>query len=631
MAVSLRSSLRLRLVLTATFLSVLLLSLGTGVVPMFVSQVLLDDALENAQVQLVQLRSNVEAPLAFSDQEALLLELHKLGVDQLAYAEVHQGDALSVQVAGSHHTPPAVDLPLEVETVWLDDGVIHAAVHFLSALDEPATLRLGFNTTRLNEAERRIRRVTLVASIIVSIGLWLLLNGLGSRMLRPVERLTTWADAIAAGQRPDVPAPRASPLGGDELARLQHAFASMVHELRDKHEALENARQGLETRVAEQTSELSRALKRAQAGSLAKSRFLANMSHEIRTPMNGVLGMARLLQESRLEPHQLEMVSTISSTGQTLMSLLNQILDLSKVESGQMAPEHTQYEPAEVCAQVVSLFACEAESNGLSLTLRVDVRVPRLLVGDPLRLRQILTNLINNGLKFTDQGRVTVSLDWNGQELLVMVSDTGCGIPPHRQDAIFENFAQGDSSTARTHGGTGLGLAICRQLLEGMGGHIRVESTVGVGSTFHVCLPQTPIKARAHSAEPLPTASGQLRGMRVMVVDDNPVNRRVARSMLEKMEALVEVVDGGEAAVQIAAKGQLDLILMDCHMPGVDGFEATRRIRAQGLDLPVIALTASVFDEDRQACLMAGMDDVLTKPVMPEDLVRTLQRHRQVA
>ena len=369
----------------------------------------------------------------------------------------------------------------------------------------------------------------------------------------------------------------------------------------------------------------------SEAASAAKSEFLANMSHEIRTPLNAILGLTYLLKQEDPSPAQRERLSKMEVAGRHLLSLINDILDLSKIEAGRMDLEHTNFHLSAVLDNVASIIRDTATDKGLRLETDTD-GVPLWLWGDVTRLRQALLNFAGNAVKFTERGRICLRsrlLDEQGDALLVRfeVEDTGIGLTPEQQSRLFQAFAQADGSTARRFGGTGLGLALTRRLVELMGGQIGVASTPGVGSTFWFSVPLQ----RGHGPMPiLPSATiatgadtllrTRHRGARILLAEDNAINVEVVLEMLHGVGIDVAVAANGREAVEQARHQTFDLVLMDMQMPELGGIEATRLIRAlpHWDDRPIIALTANAFAEDRQACLAAGMNDILTKPVEPD-------------
>jgi signal transduction histidine kinase/CheY-like chemotaxis protein len=369
----------------------------------------------------------------------------------------------------------------------------------------------------------------------------------------------------------------------------------------------------------------------ARAADRAKSEFLAMMSHEIRTPLNGILGSAELLSESRLTPSQRDLVATVTTSGELLLSIVNDVLDFAKVESGRMELDSVAFRPADTIRNVVEVSRATAQAKLLSLTLELAPDLPAVVVGDPGRLSQVLGNLVNNAVKFTAAGEVRVRASAepdgaNGTILRVSVQDTGIGIAPDVQATLFQAFVQADSSTTRRFGGTGLGLAISKRLVELMGGEIGVESVAGLGSTFHFAVRLDLAADDALPLQPSPADHGPVDDRpadadhaRVLLVEDNMMNQRVVTLMMEHLGYGLDIVSDGTAAIETLASGAgYDLILMDCHMPEMDGFEATRRIRQlDGLvaRTPIVALTANAFPADRQRCLDAGMDDYLAKPI----------------
>ncbi len=371
-------------------------------------------------------------------------------------------------------------------------------------------------------------------------------------------------------------------------------------------------------------------LERAQAANHAKSLFLASISHEIRTPMNGVLGMTEVMLQEAKDPVAREQLEVIQRSGKLLVSLINDLLDVTKLEAQRLKLEEHDFDLQELLSDVGLLFSPLAKDKGISLELMLEAGLATARRGDSLRLRQVLVNLISNGIKFTERGAVRVSVKrGEGDQVSFEVADTGIGIPSHVQSRLFSVFEQGDASTTRRFGGTGLGLALARQLVSLMGGTLNMDSKEGAGSTFSFTIglgAGKPVSTRAaRMLTPSTTAP------RVLVVDDNAINLKVATSLVRKAGYEVDSVSNGALAVQAAMTTRYHAVLMDCHMPEMDGFEATARIRklpGPFGEVPVIALTASTSEEDLAACRRSGMQEVLSKPVSMEVLVRALKACR---
>ena len=422
-------------------------------------------------------------------------------------------------------------------------------------------------------------------------------------------------------------------LGRERRARqeAESLLESKASELWLANQSLASARDELEEKVLQRTEALKEAVARAEEASRSKSDFLANMSHELRTPMNGVLGMATLLRETLLDSEQGECVGVIEDSARLLMQIINDILDLSKIESGQMDLVVTPTDIDDLIRRVVTLLAPRAEERGISLHFRSDQRARGHFLADGLRIRQVVMNLVGNALKFTSEGSTTISLGVRDGRILIEVTDTGVGIPPDRLEQIFDRFTQADQSTTRRFGGSGLGLTICRLLVEQMGGSVQAESTEGQGSTFAVELPLKRVEAEPRAEVEAPTrapeAERRILSGRVLLAEDNSTNARIASKMLERFGLEVSVVENGHEAVRRTLEGTFDLVLMDWHMPECSGLQATQLLRSSNQPLPpIIAMTASAMRGDRQACLEAGMDDFIAKPVGVDDLYSIVSR-----
>lgn len=472
-------------------------------------------------------------------------------------------------------------------------------------------VEISFSNDMALAREREILFTGLILGGLALAATFMLANAVAMRVRRPLEAVVAMVERLEAR---DFSA-RVNVDTGGEIGKLGMHLNALAH-------ALEEART-MQTRY---TQDLVNARAMADRANRAKSEFLAMMSHELRTPLNGVSGMLQLLESTSLDGEQQEYVHHAAQAGTDLLRMVDDILDFSRLEQGKLHFEQRPFDPADVFAQLVSEFQGEADRRGLQLVLEEEhLPVGRLLLGDPLRLRQIITRLLDNALKFTPAGRITLHVryaDRPGQQTLLTceVCDTGIGIAPERLAQVFEPFTQGESSSSRRYGGTGMGLSISRRLTELMHGNLRVDSEQGVGScfVFEVLLPwQDDVTSPA-------TPGVLLAGIRILVVEDNPANQLVAEGMLRSLGCQVVVAADGQSALRCLEQDarSYSLVFMDCVLPDMTGFEVTRRWRGmeQGGRLPIIALTAHSRETVIAEAGTAGMDGVLTKPFRRQEL-----------
>ncbi|HCJ4904909.1 TPA: response regulator [Pseudomonas aeruginosa] len=468
----------------------------------------------------------------------------------------------------------------------------------------------------------RQQEILLKAALLAAFALiltFLVARRLAQRLSAPISTMGQAVEAIQSGDyKTSLPILDDGEIG--DLARHINNLAS----------GLDRASREQEQAIGQLIS----AREEAEQANRAKSDFLAMMSHELRTPMNGVLGMLQLLETTEQTREQAEYTALATESTEHLLKVINDILDFSRIERGALELECIPFNLLELVQGSALVFQHSAQQRGLALELQIQAGLENIEVcGDPTRIRQILVNLLGNALKFTEEGAIHLSLEWQALDhdvlwLTCAVHDSGIGISPERLEHMFDAFQQADSSISRRYGGTGLGLAIARTLAERMGGTLQAESKEGSGSTFTLEIPlpfqQSPAHRQQAAGDAAPIAAGQ----EILLVEDNPVNQTVIEAMLRSLGYRVTLVADGIQAVRSAERQRYDAILMDCRLPVLDGYSATREIRAQenGRRVPIIALTANALQGDRENCLQAGMNDYLAKPFKRAELQRILQR-----
>ena len=577
--------------------------------------------------------SRVVAPLAPGDRVEVEGRLHLLdGLEP-------EVEAARVSRWGSGPRAPARPVTLEDALSGRYSGQlirVSGRVVQISVGETRDVLSLGPHQPNLRVYTRRPAQQPSVIPQVAPLGALVEVTGISLPLNRREHQIRLRSSVDLVLLEPPAPFSTAQILGASlVLAALALAAAAWIWTLRRA--------------VRRQTAEIRRLLVQAQGASRLKSEFLANMSHEIRTPMNAVLGMTELVLGTNLLPEQREHLVAVRSSAESLLMILNDILDFSKVEAGKLELRAERFSLRQALVDILQCLELPARQKRLRLDCRISAEVPDLLVGDRVRLRQVLVNVLGNAIKFTEHGRVELAAETEPPEggqvtLRFRVSDTGIGIPHDKQGCIFEAFAQADGSATRRYGGAGLGLAICSRLVSMMGGRIWVESEPGQGSTFHFTVRlnlSDPLSAASEEVAPVPATLSQAAPtkpalarhgapLRILVAEDNPVNQKLAQRLLEKRGHFVGLAANGREALEAVRAESFDLVLMDIQMPELDGLQAARAIREMektaGGYLPIIALTAHAMKGDRERCLAAQMDGYLAKPVKPAELYEAIER-----